>query len=165
MNWKDYNPLKRWREENGYGIKSAAEIIGAQASSIPKWESGQTVPRVGAMSKLAAAMNVRLFELAGAWYEWLSCRPATSKREEKTDLTAKQAETLEAIRANPEFTMAELARELGTDSAMVRRHAEALVKKGFLESDGSGWVVLGENGEEADEWVDGDEQDQALLAR
>ena len=52
--------IKSFREENGFTQDQLAKIIGVSRTTYTKWESGDTLPNIIQLSKLAAIYGVEL---------------------------------------------------------------------------------------------------------
>lgn len=76
--WRERNPLRRWRREHS---KTAADVAGeAQIAfaSIGLWEAGGRTPSDVAYAALSAVMDRDEDSLRRAWSRWLAQRPGTA---------------------------------------------------------------------------------------
>lgn len=55
--WKDRNPLRVWRSENGMTAFEVAARMGVSVQAMARWESGAAMPSVESLAKIALMMG------------------------------------------------------------------------------------------------------------
>lgn len=70
--WKERNPLARWRMDRKLSQGVAALKIGVSLTIVMRWEAGVSVPKPGNMLKIAALIGVPVSTLSVVWSDWLA---------------------------------------------------------------------------------------------
>ena len=65
--WRGRNPLRLWRQEQGYTLSIAAAIIGTGITSVQSWEQGSKHPNAESMNKLRRVVRASIEE---DWKTW-----------------------------------------------------------------------------------------------
>lgn len=70
--WREKNPLRVWRKEQGLSMMNASAVIGCGISTLQAWEYGSTQPQ---FDVVASHMGVTATTLKRNWSAWTSKRP------------------------------------------------------------------------------------------
>jgi DNA-binding transcriptional regulator YiaG len=73
--WREENPLRKWREESGVSSGKAAVRLDVNAATAMAWESGKSYPVAGNMAKLARLLGD---DVEARWTKWWELRPRPS---------------------------------------------------------------------------------------
>lgn len=71
--WREDNPLRKWRAENGASMSDVANLIGVSLRTVSLWEAGDSVP---SKSNLDAMLSLAGKDMGELWEMWLDNRPS-----------------------------------------------------------------------------------------
>ena len=73
VEWKERNPLRVWRTENGMTAFEVAARMGVSVQAMARWESGAAMPSADSLAKIALMMgrgDDMVDVIAAEWQAW-----------------------------------------------------------------------------------------------
>lgn len=72
--WRNSNPLRVWRVEQGMSMRAMAGLLSRSASTVQAWEYGSSEPP---FDYVASHMKITTATLERRWKQWIDERPET----------------------------------------------------------------------------------------
>lgn len=80
----DFSGIRKARKSAGITQDGLAAMLGINRATVSKYESGQIVPSLGQLGKIAKALNTTVSEMVGQdWDGWKSVDPSDAFPQEK----------------------------------------------------------------------------------
>ena len=71
--WKESNPLRKYRKENGISQSQLSLEINVSTATIQYWESGSMIPNPFNLEKISVLIKEP--DIVKAWSDWYDKRP------------------------------------------------------------------------------------------
>jgi transcriptional regulator with XRE-family HTH domain len=72
-NWREENPLRKWRAQNNFSQADVAAAVGAGYHSVYDWEIGKVNPNDNQFELLSGLTKLKTFKRT--WLAWAARRP------------------------------------------------------------------------------------------
>lgn len=80
MQYREANPLRKWRRRNNATQGFVASQIRKTIPLLSNWESGDVMPTGQSLALLAVVMGLSTESLKEAWNTWRETRPSIKRR-------------------------------------------------------------------------------------
>lgn len=80
MQYREANPLRRWRRKNNATQGFVASQVRKTIPNVSNWESGDVMPTPQSLDLLALVMSMNPKELNELWQKWYEARPSIKRR-------------------------------------------------------------------------------------